>query len=186
MDIERRSFRESRVETADNRRMVGYAIVFNSRSVDLGGFREIIAPEAVDRTINEGMDVRALFDHDTSKVLGRTRSGTLQLRKDSHGLKVTIEPDLGISYASDLMRAVARGDISGMSFGFRVISDEWNYDGKVPVRTVTDMKVHEVSVVTMPAYEATDIQAALRSLTAFQQVNPVRSRAWCDARLRLL
>lgn len=168
-NLERRAWAECRAEASDNGRKIrGYAIVFNSVSVDLGGFKEIIAPEAVDRTLNEGLDVRALVDHDSSKVIGRTRAGTLRLRKDSRGLNVEIEPDDEISYAKDIMRAVARGDVSGMSFALRVIGDEWNYDEKTPVRTVTDMRVSEVSVVTFPAYQATDVQVALRSLHAFQ------------------
>jgi HK97 family phage prohead protease len=116
---ERRAFAECRAEASDNGRKIrGYAIVFNSVSVDRGGFREIIAPEAVDRTLSEGLDVRALADHDSAKVIGRTRAGTLRLRKDSRGLMVEIEPDTEISYAKDIMRSVARGDVSGMSFGF--------------------------------------------------------------------
>lgn len=165
-NLERRAFAECRVEVEDNKRIKGYAIVFNSLSVDLGGFREQIAPEAVDRTLSEGLDVRALVDHDSSKVIGRNRSGTLDLRKDRKGLRVDIEPDLGISYASDIMRAVARGDVSGMSFGFRVIEDEWNWEEKIPIRTVTDMRVSEVSIVTFPAYQATNVEAAVRSMNA--------------------
>lgn len=186
MDIERRAWLECRVEAADMRRMVGYAIVFNSESVDLGGFREVIAPEAVDRTLREGADVRALVDHDTAKIIGRTRSGTLQLRKESRGLKATIEPDLQIGYANDIMRAVARGDVSGMSFAFRVLEDEWNYEGDTPLRTVTDMKISEVSVVTFPAYEQTDIAAALRSLATAQRTMPKKTSRFYDSRLRLL
>jgi HK97 family phage prohead protease len=110
-----------------------------------------------------------LVDHDSAKVIGRTRAGTLQLRKDSRGMKIEVEPDPEISYARDIMRSVARGDVTGMSFGFRVIDDEWNYDGKEPVRTVTDMRVSEVSIVTFPAYQATDVQVAQRSLKLFQQ-----------------
>lgn len=86
-NLERRAWAECRAEASDNGRKIrGYPIVFNSLSVDLGGFREIIAPEAVERTLNEGLDVRALVDHDSSKVIGRTRSGTLRLRKDAKGL----------------------------------------------------------------------------------------------------
>jgi HK97 family phage prohead protease len=147
-NLERRAWAECRAEASDNGRKIrGYGVVFNALSVDLGGFREIIAPEAIDRTLNEGLDVRALVDHDSSKVIGRTRSGTLRLRKDSRGLHIEVEPDEEISYARDIMRAVARGDVSGMSFGFRVVDDSWNYDDKVPVRTVTDMRVSEVSIV---------------------------------------
>jgi HK97 family phage prohead protease len=169
-NFERRAFVECRAEASENGKKIrGYAIVFNSLSVDLGGFREIIAPEAVDRTLSEGMDVRALVDHDSAKVIGRTRAGTLSLRKDSHGLRIEVEPDTEISYANDIMRAVARGDVSGMSFGFRAIGDEWNYDEKIPVRTVTDMKVSEISIVTFPAYQATDVGVAQRSLRAHQE-----------------
>jgi HK97 family phage prohead protease len=178
-NLERRSWAECRAEASDNGRKIrGSPIVFNSASVDLGGFREIIAPEAVDRTLSEGLDVRALVDHDSSKVIGRTRAGTLRLRKDARGLHMEVEPDEDISYAKDIMRAVARGDVSGMSFGFRVVGDDWNYDDKVPVRTVTDMRVSEVSIVTFPAYQATDVQVAQRSLQAFQQAHKGNRVDW--------
>jgi HK97 family phage prohead protease len=157
------------VSAEDAKRLNGYAIVFNSLSVDLGGFREIISPDAVDRALKEGTDVRALVDHDSAKILGRVRAGTLGLRKDTTGLRVSIEPDTQISYAADIMRSVARGDVSGMSFGFRTLADEWNYEGKIPIRTVTDMKLSEVSIVTFPAYEKTDVNVALRSLEAFRR-----------------
>jgi HK97 family phage prohead protease len=166
-ELERRSWPECRIMADESGKMMrGYAIRFNSLSLDLGGFRELIAPEAVDRTLQEAADVRALVNHDSGKVIGRTRAGTLELRKDSQGLAVKIEPDLGISYASDIMKAVARGDVSGMSFGFRVVEDTWNWETDPPTRTIMDMKVSEVSVVTFPAYPATDIQVALRSLNA--------------------
>jgi uncharacterized protein len=185
-NFERRAWAECRAEASDNGKKIrGYPIVFNSLSVDLGGFREIIAPEAVDRTLNDGLDVRALVDHDSSKVIGRTRAGTLRLRKDSRGLHMEVEPDEDISYARDIMRAVARGDVSGMSFGFRVDADEWNYEGKVPVRTVTDMRVSEVSIVTFPAYQATDVQVAQRSLREFQQAQQGNRVAWLQRKMKL-
>lgn len=178
-NLERRSWAECRAEPSENGRKIrGYAIVFNASSQDLGGFKEFIAPEAVDRTLNEALDVRALVDHDTAKVIGRTRAGTLQLRKDSRGLKIEVEPDTDISYANDIMRAVARGDVSGMSFGFRVLEDEWNYDGKLPIRTVTDMRISEVSIVTFPAYQQTDVAVAQRSLQAYQQRTSGNRIAW--------
>ncbi len=190
MDTERRSQKEARVESQDGRKLTGYAIVFRSESLDLGGFREIIAPEAVDRALNEGADVRALFDHDSGKVLGRTRAGTLTLRKDSHGLRVVIEPDPEISYARDVLLSVKRGDYSAMSFGFRAISDSWDYEGKTPIRTVHDMAISEVSVVAFPAYTATEIQArhtqgAIRSLDAYRAANPQRTKQYFDTKLRL-
>ena len=170
-NLERRAFAECRAETSDNGKKIrGYAIVFNSLSQDLGGFRELILPEAVDRTINEGLDVRALVDHDTGKVLGRTRAGTLSLRKDSRGLRVELEPDPDISYASDILRSVARGDVTGMSFRFLTMpnGDDWNWDEKPPLRSLLDIRISEVSIVTFPAYQATDAQVALRSLAHHQ------------------
>src|SRR3954466_15234527 len=169
-DMERRAFLECRVDALDSRRLGGYAIRFGAMSVDLGGFREFIAPQAVDRTLTEAMDVRALVDHDSSKVIGRTRSGTLTLRKDANGLGFTVEPDPSISYAGDIMRAVARGDVTGMSFGFRTIGDEWNYEGDTPIRTVTDMTISEISIVTFPAYQDTSV--AKRSLDDFLSTLP--------------
>ena len=183
MEIERRAFVECRVDAIDSRRLRGYAIVFNTLSQNLGGFKEVIAPEAMDRTLKEAIDLRALVDHDPGKVLGRLSANTLEVSKDARGLRVTIEPDAEISYARDIMRSVARGDVSGMSFGFRALEDDWNYDGDLPVRTVLDMRVSEVSVVTFPAYTATDVQAAQRSLAEFQARGGM-SVAWAQRLLQ--
>jgi len=164
-EFERRVLPETRVEIAD-RRIRGTAIVFNSLSVDLGGFREIIKPEAVDRTLREGLDVRALVDHDSAKVLGRTKSGTLTLRKTARGLVIENDPP-NTTYAKDLMESIERGDVSGMSFGFRVLTDEWRMEDGEAIRDVYDMTISEVSVVTFPAYAATDV--AMRSFREFQK-----------------
>jgi HK97 family phage prohead protease len=159
-----------RVDLEGDRKIRGLAIVFDSLSVDLGGFREVIRASAVDRTLQDG-DVRALVDHETSKVLGRTKSGTLQLRKTRKGLEVVIDPP-NTSYARDILESVDRGDVSGMSFRFRVMpnGDEWEVsDEGETTRFVTDMKFDEVSIVTFPAYGQTDVQVAQRSLQQFRQ-----------------
>lgn len=155
----------------------GYAVVFNVLSEDLGGFRERILPEAVNRSLKA--DVRALVDHDTAKVLGRTTAGTMSFRKDAHGLNTTIEPDPEISYAKDIMRAVARGDVSGMSFRFGVFPDgeHWYREDGDVVREINDMEISEISIVTFPAYLQTDVNVALRSLKAFQVIAPYNWRA---------
>ena len=182
---ERRMSMETRMDVSD-RKLRGTAIVFNAASLDLGGFTEYIAPEAVDRTLREGLDVRALIDHDTSKIIGRTKSGTLSLRKTRKGLEIEVDPP-GTSYARDLMESVERGDISGMSFGCRVLDDNWEMRDGQPVRTVLDMVISEVSAVSMPAYVQTDVMVAQRSLAQFREDTKGRSlemaRRWHKSRI---
>lgn len=148
----------------------GTAIVFNERSLDLGGFVEVIRPEAFSRTLREGIDVRAFFGHDPDKVLGRMSSGTLKVDVDRTGVHVEIDPP-SVTDPPNLMESIERGDISGMSFGFRLMPDaeEWKREGGQIVRYVNDMRVSEVSVVSMPAYEPTHVQVALRSLHSFRE-----------------
>jgi HK97 family phage prohead protease len=139
--------------------IAGYAALFNSVA-DIGGaFREVIAPGAFTETLKG--DVRALVDHDSGRVIGRTKAGTLRLVEDEKGLAVEIDlPDT--SDGRDLAVSLERGDISGMSFGFRVTHDEWDEDGNPPTRTIHKVELFEVSAVAFPAYEDTEL--ALRSL----------------------
>lgn len=158
-------------------RINGYAIVFNAMSVDLGGFREIILPEAVDRTLSEALDVRALVDHESSKVIGRTRAGTLELRKDKTGLRVNINT-ADTQAGRDILVSVRRGDVSGMSFAFRVLTDDWRMENGEPIREVSDMTISEVSVVSFPAYQQTSVDVAQRSLRAFRDEYRGQSIDW--------
>lgn len=167
MELERRFAGESRA-TADQRTIRGYAVVFHALSQDLGGFREIIKPEAVDRTLSEALDVRALVDHDAGKVIGRTRSGTLLLRKDHHGLRVEIEA-ADTTAGRDILESVRRGDVTGMSFAFRTLTDSWREEAGDAIREVEDMRISEVSIVSFPAYQQTSVAVAQRSLAAFRQ-----------------
>jgi len=164
-ELERRFMGEIRMDPSGDRKLRGYAIRFNVLSLDLGGFKERIMPEAVERTLSEGMDVRALVDHDSSKIIGRTRAGTLRLRSDARGLSVEIDPP-NTSAARDIMESVERGDVTGMSFAFRTLEDDWHIEGGETIRDVMDMQIREVSIVSFPAYPQTDV--ALRSLQAFQ------------------
>lgn len=153
------------IELRDNSRTIaGYAAVFNSVA-DIGGaFREQIAPGAFAKSLSD--DVRALFDHDTGHVLGRTKSGTLRLAEDARGLAVEIDlPDT--QTGRDLRESMARGDIDGMSFGFRVTKQDWDETGEIPLRTIRELELFEVSVVTFPAYADTEV--ALRSLEQARQ-----------------
>jgi HK97 family phage prohead protease len=190
MGFERRMSGEARVGLeAGDRRIRGTAIVFHSLSENLGGFREIIHPEAVDRTLREGIDVRALVDHDSAKIMGRLSAGTLTLSKTARGLAVENDPP-NTSYARDLLVSIDRRDITGMSFGFRVApdGDAFRQDDQTGewIRDVHDMLVSEVSFVTFPAYVATDAREAQRSMRAAQALLARPSLAQLRRRLALL
>lgn len=139
----------------------GHAAVFNSLSEDLGGFREMIAPGAFRAALRKQPDVRLLFNHDPSYVLGRTASGTLELREDNSGLHVFARVDRSISWANDLQRSMQRGDIDQMSFAFTVTDggDTWAVaENGTVVRTINADGIDELfdtSVVTFPAYTMT-------------------------------
>lgn len=175
----RRTAGEIRMDPSGDRRLTGYAIVFNTLSLDLGGFKERILPQAVDRTLAENIDVRALFNHDPGKVIGRARNGTLRLRTDGHGLSVAITPPT-VTDPTNLLESIDRGDITGMSFGFRTLEDDWHMEDGIPVCEVLDMRIREVSIVSFPAYTDTDIQVAQRALQEFQAASQTgtHSPAW--------
>lgn len=147
---------EMRAEGGESVRLTGYAAVFGAEA-DIGGwFRERIQPGAFAKSIGRGDDVRALWNHDPSQILGRTASGTLKLREDEHGLHVEIDPP-DTQLGRDVTTLIKRGDISQMSFGFRVVSDKWEMRDGVEVRTILEADLFDVSPVTFPAYEATSI-----------------------------
>lgn len=160
---------EVRARDDGGKTLVGYAAVFNRQSVNLGGFKETIAPGAFAKTVQEA-DVRHLLNHDVNAVLGRSRSGTLRLAEDATGLRYEVDlPDT--SAARDLAALVERGDITGSSFAFRVVGDdgdEWGLtDDEFPLRTLRQVALYDTSTVTYPAYPATgegDVAAAVRSL----------------------
>ncbi|WP_299309846.1 HK97 family phage prohead protease [uncultured Croceicoccus sp.] len=141
---------------AAGRRIEGYAATFN-READLGAFRERIAPGAF-RSALHG-DVLALLDHDPGKVLGRTKTGTLQLREDDKGLAFALDvPDTAAG--RDVLALAERGDLGGMSFGFTIPEGGEEWDGRT--RTLRSIGLREISVVSAwPAYEGTEI--ALRN-----------------------
>lgn len=143
-------------EEATGLQLRGLAIVFNSRSEDMGFF-EYIRPSAVDRTIQEGIDVRALWSHNTDIVLGRVSAGTLRLRKVTRGLAVEVDPP---RWAVGHVETVKRRDVVGQSFGFQVLEDEWWLEDGYPHREILDMQVFETSAVAFPAYPATTLRVA--------------------------
>lgn len=173
---------ELRVDTSSDRKIRGYAIVFNAKSEDLGGFREVIFPEAVTRTLREGLDVRALVDHDSAKVIGRMQAGTLRMEADSKGLRVEITPPKTTD-AKNIVELIQTGNVTGMSFAFRTIEDNWRYEDGEPLREVIDMRIREVSIVSFPAYPQTDV--ALRSLAGFRQMSGVSQLDFLHRKVKL-
>ena len=136
----------------------GYFAVFNSNYEIAPGMSESVAPGAFDNTLSD--DIRALVNHDTTLVLGRTSAHTLELRQDEHGLwgKVSINPKDGD--AMNLYERVKRGDVSQCSFGFDIVNEDAEYrdDGSVHW-TIKEVKLWEVSAVTFPAYSETNVSA---------------------------
>lgn len=160
---------ELRGKAGEAKTLVGYAAVFNREATIAGFFREQIAPGAFDAAIRED-DVRALFNHDPNYVLGRTTSGTLTLSQDDDGLRYEADPP-DTQWARDLMVTVGRGDVNQSSFGFQVVREEWTNPenrAELPLRTILEARLFDVSPVTYPAYEETSAEArshaeALRS-----------------------
>ena len=140
----------------------GYFAVFNS-NYDLGmGMSESIAPGAFTNTLSD--DIRALVNHNTTLVLGRTSAHTLEVRQDEHGLwgRVQINPD--DQDAMNLYARVQRGDVSQCSIGFDILDEETEYRGEEVHWTIRDIKLYEVSACTFPAYEETAINARAKDL----------------------
>jgi len=164
-EMERRAWPVERLEIreVEGRRPAirGYAAVFGQLSLDLGGFRERIAPGAFERSVVDN-DVRALWDHNSQYVLGRNRAGTLTLEEDERGLSIEAEPP-ATTWAADLLTSMRRGDINQMSFGFYVRSDEWVEEDGILVRVLRDVDLFDVSVVTYPAYPQTSAEARARA-----------------------
>lgn len=150
---------ELRATTEDGKRKIGgYAAVFNSLSVVLWDFREEIAPGAFAEAIAKN-NVRALWNHDTSEVLGASANGTLYLAEDATGLRFELElPDT--QRGRDAYTLIERGDVAQMSFGFRSLpdGDEWRIDENGQyIRRLLKADLLEVSPVTFPAYPATTV-----------------------------
>lgn len=209
--IERRSFAATdplislRADIQDGKRAGGYAAVYRSESVDLGGFTEVLAPGAFKRSLDAveagEAQVYLFWQHNSGEPLASTRSETLTLREDQTGLAFEFELD-GLD--DKQRKAIKRGDLQ-VSFGFRALADTWEEraDGTY-LRTVTDLELSEVSLVTYPAYGSTTV--ALRSRDAWlesqstdetiqaleEEVNredelrKARDEAWAVKRVELL
>ena len=136
-------------------RIAGYAATFNSEATGLN-FREVIAPGAFNRTLSTDNPVFLLVNHDMEQLpLASTKSGTLQLSEDKVGLRMEANLDPSNPRAQELASALKRGDVDKMSFAFTVApGGDTREEG---LRTLTDLDLYEVSIVTLPAYDSTSV-----------------------------
>lgn len=162
--------------------IAGYAAVFSTETVIAGLFREQVAPGAFDAALKRD-DVRALWNHDPNYVLGRTSADTLRLSVDKRGLRYELAPP-DTQWARDLMTSIRRGDVTQSSFAFRVAKEEWEEptrDHPLPLRTIREVELFDVSPVTYPAYDATSV-AARDAAAALSHAATLRDLASASSR----
>ncbi len=157
-ELERRELSRFELRTAEDGTAVidGYATVYDFRydvqgGPDAGGFTEVISRGAAAKSATEA-DVKFLVNHD-GLPLARTKSGTLSLESDDIGLRVQAHLDPSNPAAQELISATERGDVDQMSFAFKVLRQSWSDDRNV--RTISEVKLYDVSAVTYPASAAT-------------------------------
>ncbi len=166
---------EFRAAEQDGQKYIeGYFAVFGGVYELWPGATESVDPHAFDDTL--GGDIRALINHDTTLVLGRTKAGTLELKVDSRGLWGRIRVNQADGDALNLYSRIERGDVDQCSFGFEIIEEEteWRDDGSVHW-TIKRVKLYEVSPVTFPAYEDTSVSARRRD---YDEIRERRAEAW--------
>ena len=155
-------------EATDKKIISGYFIVFDTETELYPGVREEVSPDALVGV--DLSDVKALIDHDTAKVLGRTKANTLSLSVDSKGLYGEIIVNESDQEAMNLYSRVQRGDVDQCSFGFEILNEEMiqNPDGTVKF-IIKSINLYEVSVVTFPAYQETAVEARSKQIEDAQK-----------------
>jgi HK97 family phage prohead protease len=161
--MERRALQwELRAAGNNPRKLAGYVATFDSEA-RIGDFVETIKPAAFKASLASGADIVALVDHDATRLLARMRNGTLALNEDVRGLAFTIDlPDTTLG--RDIAALAERGDLGGMSFGFKAIDEYWNGNR----RELRAVELREISVVSAwPAYSNTTVEARSRRTPTF-------------------
>lgn len=159
----------------------GYFSVFNSNYEIWPGATESVSPEAFDGALSD--DIRCLIDHETRLVLGRNKAGTLDLKTDSRGLWGEVKINQKDQDAMNLYERVRRGDVNQCSFGFEILDEEFEDRGTEVHWTIKKVKLYEVSVVTFPAYDETEVSARKQDYRAIQKR---KHEAWKDQALKKL
>lgn len=157
------------VDTPDDLTIEGYFALYENETELWEGSYEILTKGAFDETLNN--DIRALWNHNTQYVLGRNKSGSLELKADDKGLFATVKLP-NTQYAKDLYELVKRGDVDNCSFGFNILDETLEELANGGYRwRINKVDLHEISVVTFPAYENTSVQARAK------QVEEIKSRS---------
>lgn len=155
-------------EDSGEKYIEGYFAVFNSVYELWPGATESVDPHAFDEALSD--DIRALIDHETRLVLGRTKANTLELKVDSRGLWGRIKLNQNDTDAMNLYSRVERGDVDQCSFGFDILEEDTEYRDNGTVHwTIKKVKLYEVSCVTFPAYKDTSISARKRDFEAIKK-----------------
>lgn len=153
-------------ETLDDLIIEGYFALYESETELFQGSFEIITKGAFDKTLNN--DIRALWNHNTQYVLGRSKSGTLTLKTDDKGLFAVVKLPK-TQYAQDLYELVQRGDVDQCSFGFNILEEDLEELASGGYRwRINEIDLHEISVVTFPAYENTTVSARSEQIEQIQ------------------
>ena len=154
-------------QTPDEMVIEGYFALFENETELFEGVHEIISKGAFDNTLNN--DIRALWNHNTQYVLGRNKSGSLELKTDDKGLFASIRLPK-TQYAQDLYELVKRGDVDQCSFGFNIVAEDLEELASGGYRwRINEADLHEVSVVTFPAYENTSVQARAKQVEQIEK-----------------
>ncbi|MGY4332967.1 HK97 family phage prohead protease [Bradyrhizobium sp. LB7.2] len=167
---------------AEARTIWGYCVLWESSTTIANEFIEKFAKGSLTRSIRED-DIRMLLDHDPGRVVGRTSAGSLRLREDALGLRYEVDVNLDTPDGQTLAGTVGRRDVSGISPSFYVKTENWDDSGSgLPLRTITEARLREISAVAWPAYPQTT--AAMRSTAATANDNANAARRRIEAKMR--
>jgi HK97 family phage prohead protease len=171
-------------ETSEERIIEGYFALFENETELFPGSFEIISKGAFDKTLSN--DVRGLWNHNSQYVLGRTKNGTLELKVDDKGLFARIKlPDT--QYAEDLYELIQRGDVDQCSFGFNINNETLEELANGGYRwRINEIDLHEVSVVTFPAYTNTIVEARSKEIEELKTRKVQEKKSEIEKRLERL
>jgi len=168
--LQQRAFHAELRAAADGKSIIG-RIPYNSEA-DLGYFKEKLSPGCFRESLQDGHKIHAFLSHDTAKPLGNTRSKTLVLRDTADALEIEIRPDQGTTWGRDALLAAKNADWSGFSFGFSILPSGEIWNGET--RTITRAELWEVSPVSFPAYE--DSEISVRNLSNNHRSNTMNKK----------